>query len=156
MDSQLWLGSAVVARKSYAALATRVCPLLGCAVLPATVVGGSNRSKTWSGGSTLTAPLPCKSRGSSGLAYWALQLVTKGDSTERSHLFGLMHDVCSKVLKYQKGAADTHVSYMPCHLYSYMLNMEFYPCHVARIAFQRIYIYVCQIHTYVYIYILHV
>ena len=97
VDSQLWLGSAVVARKSYAALATRVYPLLGCAVLPATVVGGSNRSKTWSGGSTPTAPLPCKSRGSSGLAYWALQLeVAKGDSTERSHLFGLMHDVCSK------------------------------------------------------------
>ena len=103
MDSQLWLGSAVVARKSYAALATRVYPLLGCAVLPATVVGGSNRSETWSGGSTLTAPLPCKSRGSSGLAYWALQLeVTKGDSTERSHLFGLRHDACTK------GAADRH------------------------------------------------
>ena len=128
MDSQLWLGSAVVARKSYAALATRVYPLLGCAVLPATVVGGSNRSKTWSGGSALTAPLPCKSRGSSGLAYWALQLVTKGDSTERSHLFGLKHDVCSKGTK---GAADKHVSYTPCHLYSYMLNMRFYPCHVA-------------------------
>ena len=65
------LGSAVFARKSYAALATRVCPLR-CAVLPATVVRGTSRSETWSGGSTLTAPLPCKTRGSSGLAYCAL------------------------------------------------------------------------------------
>ena len=67
----------------------------------------------------------CKSRGSSGLAYWALLLVTRCNNMERSHLF-VWGKTCA-----QKGVADRHVCSMSCHLYSYMLNMRFYPCHVA-------------------------
>ena len=37
----------------------------------------------------------------------------KPSATHKRHIFSLKHDVCS-----QKAAANMHVSYMTCHLYS--------------------------------------
>ena len=111
---------------------------LRCAVLPA----------TWSAG--LTAPRPGAEGLPSQLRYhakvviaeiWRIGLFTsyKPSATQKRHTFSLKHDVCPQ--KGSKGAADMHVCYMTCHLYSYVQNMWFHPCNIARNIFLQLFFY---------------